>query len=111
MPDYSKYNVPSPDMWHSPIVECQACLSVIIEGEEFTVAELLKAIDSHDDGCIPKTWEYSVGHIVKNAFDESVIYEIWGKVVFLTDAEKSEMENHVKSFRPDTLVKFEPRAL
>lgn len=100
MADYSKYSIPSPDSYHSVFADCNACLDSIITDEEFTVKELLEAIEEHDKVCIPKPWNYYRGYLIDD-------HESWHGPEFVTDVRKAELLEQPRG--NGFLIKFEPR--
>jgi hypothetical protein len=102
MPDYSKYEIPSPDMYHSVFADCRACLDSIITDEEFTVKELLEAIDEHEKSCDPKIWLYRHGYIQETEYPDGVInrYEHWFQDEPMTESEKVAKEEEIKNYIP-----------
>lgn len=108
MPDYSKYDIPSPDGYYSPQVECRACMETIVS-EEATVSQVLEVIKEHEKECKPKTWLYFVGYERVNSFDPHVGYVRWYNEKPMTDEEKIDQEERAKSFTHGVIVKFEPR--
>lgn len=101
MPDYSKYNVPSPDDWHAPLFECSACNQSIVVGE-VTVKDLLEEIDKHSNECVPKNWFHYSGYNIDGR-------ESWYGPYSVSETEKARLIEEHKGFSEGCLIKFEPR--
>lgn len=109
MPDYSKYTVPSPDMYHSVFVDCSACLDSILTDEQFTVKELLEAIEEHESQCDPKVWLYRHGYVQETIYNGTTNrYERWFTDEPMTESEKVAREEEVRNYASDDsrLVEF-----
>ncbi|AXG66353.1 hypothetical protein SEA_ANNADREAMY_243 [Streptomyces phage Annadreamy] len=101
MTDYNKYDVPSPDDWHAPYINCRACDDTVVMGE-MTIAEMLKEVDKHDKECVPKPWTYYRGYRIDGN-------ESWYREGPVTDSVKAELTEESKNLNEGCLVKFEPR--
>lgn len=107
MTDYSKYDVPSPDWYHSPLATCRACLETVIEDSEFTVKDLLEAIEKHESECDSKIWLYRHGYVQNIDFPDGTTsrYERWFTDEPMNESEKVAKEEQIKSYiASDTLL-------
>jgi hypothetical protein len=113
MTDYSKYEVPSPNWYHSPLATCMACLKTVIEDSEFTVKDLLEAIEKHEPECDPKVWLYRHGYVQDIGCIDGTAnrYERWFTDEPMTESEKVAKESEVKGYAPSDsrLVEFARR--
>lgn len=109
MPDYSRYEIPTVD-YYPPTADCNACQTVILEEESFTVKELLEAIEKHESECDPKVWLYRHGYVRNIEVPNGVTnrHECWFKDEPMTESEKVAKEAEIKNYAPSDnhLVEF-----